>query len=233
MKRLVIAALAVTAVFVVAGSALAAGTKSSLVFDSSAPSGAPTNQVSYGPAAYGFSSIGDRINLAGTARSLSNVTVTLSSWACQQGSWYGMDCVTQPGATFPQQMTLNVYDPSDLNHPIATSTQTLNVPYRPSASSKCTGADAGKWWTPAKECKNGLADDVTFNFSGQKLPATVVYAISYPMSSDASNSLNVAVTGGSPSVGESTDSLLWIDGAANDSYGNYTPAVQFKASNAS
>ena len=40
-------------------------------------------------------------------------------------------------------------------------------------------SDAGKWMSPTKECKNGLANDVTFNFSNVTLPDTVVYEISY------------------------------------------------------
>ena len=53
MKRLVIAALAVATVCVVAGSALAAsGIRSTVIFDSTDPNGAPTNQVSLGAEAY-------------------------------------------------------------------------------------------------------------------------------------------------------------------------------------
>jgi hypothetical protein len=243
MKRLVIAALSLVAVFVVAGSALAAtGTKASVVYDSTAANGSPTNQVSYGPAAYSFNSIGDKIGFApGANRSLNSATVTLSSWACQQGSWSGKDCVTQTGATFPQEVTLKIYDAAHLSDsPIAQSTQTFNVPYRPSASPKCTGDNLGKWYTPAKDCKNGLASDVTFSFSHVTLPSQVVYAISYPMSSEASNSLNVAVTDQNPTIGTSIDNDLWIDGMQNPEFdGGYaashhlTPAVQFKAGSGS
>ena len=159
------------------------------------------------------------------------MTVTLSSWACQQGTWNGKNCVTQPGATFSQQITLKIYNAGELATPIATSTQTFDVPYRPSASPKCTGADAGKWMSPKDGCKNGLANDVTFNFSNVTLPDTVVYEISYNTGGPA-DSLNVAVTE-APSVGTSTDPNIWIDGAANADFGNYTPAVQFKAGNGS
>lgn len=241
MKRLFLAALALAAIGVVSVTAVAtAGTpKTSVVYDSTAANGSPTNQVSYGPAAYSFSSIGDEITLGSGARSLSNVTVTLSSWACQQGTWYDKNCVTQSGATYPQSITLSVYHVAadgsrgDL---IASKTQTFNIPYRPSASPKCTGSDAGKWMTPAKECKNGLADDVNFSFSGQKLDDNVVYAISYAPSGP-SNSLNVAVTDSKPSVGTANGPDLWIDGAPNAAFdggtAGWTPMVQFKASNAS
>jgi len=238
MKRVFLAALALAAIGVVSVTAAAtAGTpKTSVVYDSTAANGAPTNQVSYGPAAYQFSSIGDEVTLGSGARSLSNVTVTLSSWACQQGTWYDKNCVTQNGATFSQPITLSVYhvaSDGSRGELIASKTQTLNVPYRPSASSKCGD---GRWMTPDKQCKNGLADDVTFSFSGQKLDPTVVYAISYDPAGPAA-SLNVAVTDNPPSVG-STDDPLWIDGAASPDFDGggslgYTPMVQFKASNAS
>ena len=126
-KRLIIAALAV-ALSVVAGSALAANGKS-VTFDSTNPNGPQTNLPSDGTEAYSFKTIGDKIDLApGTARSLNSVTVTLSSWACQQGSWNGKHCVTQPGATFAQQMTLKIYDAAELHTPIATSTKSSTFP---------------------------------------------------------------------------------------------------------
>jgi hypothetical protein len=240
MKRLVIAALVVVAVGAVAGSALAAkSTGSSTIYNSTNPNGPATNLPSYGPAAYSFKTIGDKITFAGTARSLSSVAVTLSSWACENGgSWGDGTCVTEPGATFSQPITLKIYDAknydaSNLATPIAASTQTFDVPYRPSASAKCVGTTRpGGWYQQSsKECKNGLANDVTFSFSGGKLPDTVVYAISYNTGGPA-DSLNVAITD-KPSAGTSDDANIWIDGTEDPPFGSYTPAVQFKAGNAS
>ena len=238
-KRLIVAAFAATSLVVLVGSALAGNAiRSSVIYDSTAANGSPTNLISYGPAAYSFKTIGDEVTFSGTARSLNNVTVTLSSWACQQGTWYDKNCVTQSGATFSQQITMKIYDANGYvpgtSPAIATSTQTFAVPYRPSASPKCTGDNAGKWYSPAKECKNGLANDVTFNSftpSNVTLPDTVVYEISYNTGGPA-DSLNVAITA-APTVGQSTDPHLWIDGAKNIGFGNYAPAVQFKAGNAS
>ena len=99
------------------------------------------------------------------------------------------------GSDVRQPITLKVYDPANLTTPLATSTKTFDVSYRPSASPKCTGPNAGKWMSPAKECKNGLAQDVTFGFSKVTLPATVVYSISYNTGGPA-DSLNVAITEG-------------------------------------
>lgn len=246
MKRLVIAALALVAVFTVAGSALAAsGSGSSVIFNSTDPNGPPSNLPSYGPEAYSFKTIGDEINLAGTARSLNSVTVTLSSWACQTGTWQNQTCQTDTGATFAQPITLTIFDGQ--HNQLASSTQTFAVPYRPSASPKCLSGDPsrpGGWYQPSsKTCKNGLADDVTFNFSHVTLPrtGTVKYEISYNTNTHGptpsgvaspADSLNVAVTA-APSVGKSTDENIWIDGIANSGFGSYAPAVQFKAGNAS
>jgi len=93
---------------------------------------------------------------------------------------------------------------------------------------------------PAKQCKNGIANDVTFNFSPVTLPEKVVYEISYNTNTagldpkgvaSLSDSLNVALTV-EPSTGSSTDTNIWIDGKSNADFGNYTPAVQFKAGSA-
>ena len=59
----------------------------------------------------------------------------------------------------------------------------------------------------------------------------IVYAISYSTGGPA-DSLNVAVTN-APSVGTSTDTNIWIDGDPDPGFGDYTPAVQFKAGNGS
>jgi len=88
----------------------------------------------------------------------------MSSWACVQGHWATGDCYTPSGATFPEQIQLDVYDPSNLSTPIASSKQTFNIPYRPSASPKCGD---GRWYSSGlKTCFNGYANDVTFNFGG-------------------------------------------------------------------
>jgi hypothetical protein len=126
MKRLVIAALALVVVGVVASSALAA-TRSSVIFDSTSPNGPPSTLPSYGPEAYSLKTIGDEITFApGTTRTLNSATVTLSSWACQQGTWQNQTCVTQPGATFSQPITLTIWDATHMNQ-LATSTQTARA----------------------------------------------------------------------------------------------------------
>jgi hypothetical protein len=243
MKRLaVLVALVVAAVVVVAGAAVAAGVKTSVIYDSTAKNGPPSNLVSAGPEAYAFTSIGDTITFAPGPRKLTNATVTLSSWGCVSGTWFGGDCSTPTGATFDQPITLTVTDSG--GNVLASSTQTFAVPYRPSASPRCTGDDAGKWYSSAlKTCFNGYATDVTFNFSGNvTLPSTVTYAVSYnsthfgpnPVGEGAAcygtsggcpyDSLNVALNDTYPSVGTpGYDADETVFGSP------YTPAVTFKA----
>ena len=268
MKRFAfIAALVAAAISLVAGSAGAAGgtpVKASVVYNSTIPNGPRSNLPSVGPEAYAFNEFGNQITLAGTARSLKSVTVTLSSWACVSGSWNTSDCSTPSGATFSQPITLNIYNASTdggltAGSLITTATQTFSVPYRPSASPKCTALGfPGKWYsTGTKTCFNGLADDVTFNFSGLTLPDTVVYGIVYntrdfgPSPRGVTgpyDSLNIALSAdGDVSAGSSTSGTVWQNTANGSLYCDgglagtgsfradfgcwapYVPAVQFKA----
>jgi hypothetical protein len=147
----------------------------------------PGNLPSVGAEAYAFNELGDGITFAGTARSLGTVTVTMSSWGCQAGTWFSPlhDCVTTPGATFSIPITLNIYNagsptPGSL---IATRTQTFTIPYRPSADHiNCTLLNAGKWYQASSgTCFNGLANNITFDLSSLSvvLPNSVVYGIVY------------------------------------------------------
>jgi hypothetical protein len=144
----------------------------------------PGNLPSQGAEAHAFTEFGDGITFAGTARNLRTVTVTMSSFGCESGRWNTNNCVTTPGATFSQPITLNIYAagspaPGAL---IASLTQTFSIPFRPSASALCTGADAGKWYDiNSGTCFNGLANNIAFDFSSSNvvLPNSVVYGIVY------------------------------------------------------
>lgn len=202
------------------------------------------NLPSVGGEAYAFDELGNAITFAGTNRKLTNVVVTMSSWACVSGAWFSDDCTTPAGSTFTLPITFNIYGPSVDGglHPgslVATSTQTFSIPYRPSASPKCTGDDAGKWYDPSsKTCFNGLATNITFNFSGVDLPDSVVFGIAYdtthfgytPIGESAPcygtvagcpyDSLNIALSSESatnPSAGSDvTPGTIW----QNSPYGN-------------
>jgi len=241
MKRLVIAGLVVVAVGVVSGSAVASDTSNavskantSVIYDSTPSGGLPANLPSYGPEAYAFASLGDKITFTGGPRRLANVVATLSSWACEHGTWWEKNCVTTRGATFSQPITLTIWN-EDRTKQLASATQTFNVPYRPSASPECGD---GRWWN-GTSCFNGLANQVTFDFAGKHvtLSSTVVYEISYNTSHYGPNplhttgpydSLNIAMAD-APRVGSTPDDYAWANGAVNADFEG-TPAVQFNAS---
>jgi hypothetical protein len=142
----------------------------------------PGNLPSVGPEAYAFKELGDNITFAGTARNPKNVTVTMSSWGCQSGTWISANCVTTPGSTYSIPITLNIYNAGSPTPgtPIATKTQTFAIPYRPSSDNfNCTG---GRWYqVTTGTCFNGLASNITFDLSSLNilLPNSVVYGITY------------------------------------------------------
>src|ERR1041385_7978949 len=133
----------------------------------SIPAPLPGNVLSSGFEADGLRELGDGVNLAaGTGRSLTTVTVIMSSFACTSGNWFtpagnANVCVTTPGATFNQSITLNIYavGPGGTTGPlIKTVTQTFAMPYRPSTNPTNCGAGTTQWFDAADNtCYNGFA----------------------------------------------------------------------------
>ena len=146
----------------------------------------PGNLVSIGFEATGTSEFGDRVRFAGTARSATSATVTMSSFGCQAGHWYSSDCVTAPGATFSHPITLSLYRVGPGNQPgalLGTITRTFAIPYRPSADNiRCTGTNAGKWFSASDHtCYNGKATNITFNLKSLHLtlPNQIIFGVAY------------------------------------------------------
>ena len=180
-----VAALTVVGLTSLAAPAFATpGPDTSVIYNSVVTSPSPGNLPSVGAEAYAFEEFGNEVTFDGANRSLTNVTVEMSSWGCVTGYWYSGECATPAGATFNEPITLNLYNPStDGVHPgslITSVTQTFAIPYRPSASPHCTGPSAGEWWDPSlRACFHGLATLVTFHLSGTTVPDEIVYGISY------------------------------------------------------
>lgn len=148
------------------------------------PSPLPGNVPSWGYEATGTSEFGDRIMFApATGRSVTTVTLTMSSWGCQSGHWYSGDCASAPGATFSHPITLNIYNVvagNQVGTQIESVTQTFAIPYRPSADLNCTGANAGKWYDASSNtCFNGRAVNLTFSLSGLTVPDQVIFGVAY------------------------------------------------------
>ena len=142
----------------------------------------PSNVPSIGFEATSTSEVGGLVSLAGSLRSNPKITVLMSSWGCQNGSWNGNNCSTTPGSTFTHDITMNLYNVGDSNSVgtlINSKTSTFAIPFRPSAdSTHCSGGDAGKWFD-GTSCKNGLGVPLVFDFSGTTLPDNVIISIAY------------------------------------------------------
>jgi len=146
------------------------------------PSPTAGNYVSQAFEATQTSEFGGQVQFAGSATN-PTVTVLMSSWGCQSGGWSTDNCVTTPGATFSEPITLNVYSVGSGNSVgalAASQTQTFNIPYRPSADSvNCTGDQAGEWYSATDHsCYNGFATPISFNLSGT-LPNPAIISVAY------------------------------------------------------
>jgi len=144
----------------------------------------PSNVPSVGFEATSTDEFGGQVNFDGTARHNPRLTVTMSSWGCQSGTWNGGDCSTATGAKFPASIRLNVYRVRDSGDPgklIGAVTHTYQIPYRPSANyNHCTGPDAGKWWSNSdSSCRNGRSANITASLGSLDLPAKAIISVEY------------------------------------------------------
>jgi len=144
------------------------------------------------------------------------VTVTMDTWACFEGSWYEANCKTPAGAKFEWPVTISLYEVgagNTVGAKIAAGSQTFKMFYRPSANAtKCTGANAGKWWYGKDgRCYNGKSFKLSLALKVAKLPAKAIVSVSYNTSDwgiapthvpGPYDSLNVAETNAPATVGE-------------------------------
>ena len=161
--------------------ALSAATAGAATIYNNLPSPKPGNINSLGYEATQTSEFGGQVEFAGTQRKSPKVTVLMSSWGCQEGSWTDGSCKTTGGATFSQPLTLNVYEVEPNDEPgaqVASVTDTFDIPYRKSASKKCTGEQAGEWYHGG-ECFNGRAVYETFDLTGVTLPSKAILSIAF------------------------------------------------------
>jgi hypothetical protein len=162
--------------------ALAGADAQNIVYNN-IPNPIPGNVPSVGFEADSASEFGGQFGLDGTQRSNPKVTVLMSSWACKSGTWNGSNCITNPGSTFTQPVTLNVYNANADNTVgslIKSDTETFSMPYRPTADdgTNCNGATAGEWWN-GTSCYKGKAFTISFNLNGVTLPDNVIMSVAY------------------------------------------------------
>ena len=232
--------------------AVSAGAAGAEVIYNNIPSPLPGNFASIGFAATSTTQFGGEIEVAGTARSNPTVTVVMSSWACQSGSWSEDNCSSPRNKTFKVPVTVRIYEVGELAHPIVTKTKAFKMPYRPSAEPvHCSGEFLGTWYDEAtNECFNGKAFPISFKLKLQRVPKKAIVTFSYPTTSRPAQSLNVSISeptehtlslGADPTQElflDSTYSAMYCEGASDvgtfgGSEGNcwegYQPVVAVKA----
>jgi hypothetical protein len=170
---------------------------------------------------------GDKINL-GSSSHLGSATVMLDSQAVGTG-------------TFQVPITFTFYQPGttggSVGAVLATQTKTFNVPYRPAGDATACAAgtasifpgyanDGSQWFNAATgSCYYGVVYPATFTFRDSKLPATVVYGVSYDATTGPASSLNVLMStesqSGAVTVGSDTDpgNLFVQAGSATNALG--------------
>lgn len=236
----VVATIALTVAGVTAIAVAPAAAATSLVYDS-IPEASVPSYPSIGFQATSTDEVGSWVQLDGTDRVLTDVTVGLTNWSCENWETISpptVPCATTPGSGFAHDITLNLYEVDDtgaLPAPgalIASVTESKQIPYRPSASAECTGANAGKWWdVTTATCNNGFAFTVTFDLSAQSLVVgdDLMVGVAFNTQTHGANplgvagpynSLNVSIATQAPTVGhpENDDEML-VDSTWA---GNYT-----------
>jgi len=176
---------------------------------------------------------GDYVHLAGTARQLNTITVTMSDWALASTPANVAFCSSisnncdSTGFNWP--ITVNVYAntlTNDVpNHLLGTKTVTTHIPWRPAGDPSCATTSNGYGWKVGTTCfdYSGIAANATFDLSNLNLtlPNDVIIGFVYntqtygpsPTGIDGPyNSLNIAVPPNDPvTVGtdDSADAVFW------------------------
>jgi hypothetical protein len=140
----------------------------------------PPNVVSEGYECCTNGQFGNAIQFAGSARQLTNVTVTLSDWA-YQSAYPGFGNAS--GFTVP--LTLNLYilnGDGSVGALIASRTIDPLILWRPepdagTPGSACSVGDTG--YTVSGNCYHGLAQNETFDFSGVTVPDQIVFGLAF------------------------------------------------------
>lgn len=236
-------------------SALTAGAASAAeVVYNYMPSPIPGNPVSEAFEATQTGEFGGQIELAGAARKNPRVSVLMSSWACETGSWNTNDCHSAMGAKFQVPITFKIsaVGPGESQGAVlAVGSKTFSIPYRPSANpTKCTGPEAGKWYKGGI-CFNGKSAKIALPLKAASLPNRVIVTIAFNTSDYGANptgcnkgpgpcpedSLNVGVNDGfeepsrTPTVGAlPLPEDAYTNGSLESGWEGFQPLFEVKAS---
>ena len=204
-----------------------------IVYDALASVTPATNYPSQPFQAQQTNEFGDYVHLAGTARQLNSVTVTMSNWALAATPANVTFCSASlsncdaTGYNWP--ITVNVYAntlTNDVpNHLLGTKTITTHIPWRPAGDPTCSTTNNGPGWKVGSTCFNysGIATNAFFNLSSLNLtlPNDVIIGFVYNTQSNGPaptgvdgpyNSLNIAVPDNDPIIvgtDDSNNAVFW------------------------
>jgi hypothetical protein len=177
---------------------------------SNLPSPLPGNVPSEAMEATSSSEFGGEVELAGPTLNNTKVTVAMSSWACESGGAEDDTCLSGKGAKYEHPITLHIYTAGagdSVGTQIASLTKTFKIPYRPSASSKCTGNGG---WYKMGSCFHGKLFKIAFPLKGVSIPSKAIVSVAFNTTDYGAepthvpgpyDSLNVGGFEGAPSVG--------------------------------
>jgi hypothetical protein len=151
------------------------------------PSPLPGNVQSQAFEATQAAEFGGLVQFAGSAARNPKITVGMSSWACQSGGAEDGSCVSAPGATYEEPITLNVYSVGaggGVGTKLVTFTQTFAIPYRPTADPSCP---TGGWRDLRRRgggCFHGKLFKINFaklgnNHAVVTLPEQVIISVAF------------------------------------------------------
>ncbi len=154
-----------------------------VIYDS-IPDPRPGNIPSFGLEAESADEVGDYIRFADGSRELDSVTVTMSSWACQGGQWFDGTCLSNAGATFAHDITLNLYhvnseDPTEVGDLFESVTlEDAAIPFRPSSNPTACGG-THRWEESPGVCYSGKAFEIEFDLNGLMVPDEIIYGVAF------------------------------------------------------
>jgi hypothetical protein len=193
---------------------LLVGTASAMTIYNNLPKKRPGNVPSIGFEATSTSQFGGLVEFSKSRRGRRNpkVSFELSDWACQSGG--GESCVSAKKSSYSWPVTVNLYDGTGnvLGSLIASKTQAVTVPYRPSTSAECVAKGHPGDWLDKRtgECFAGYLFKVTYEFPGVTLPDRAIVGVAYNTqtygaeptgTSGPENSLNVGLISVAPTTG--------------------------------
>ena len=166
-----------------------AGPASADVIYDNLPNPMPGNVTSQGYECCQVSEYGDAVGFGGSARSLTTVTVLLSDWATY--STYANN-QNYNSAGWTANLTLNLYA-DDAGAPgalIASRTITPVITWRPETNG-CDGNGDGYTSSVDGGCYHGIAQLVTFDFTGTTVPDDLIFGLAFNTSNYGSDPTGV------------------------------------------